>query len=343
MSKILVTGGCGYIGSHTIIDLVENGFDIVSVDSNICSNASVLDAVEKITGKKIPNYVVDICQLENFQNVFNEHQDIVGVIHFAAFKSVPESVKEPLKYYHNNINGLLNTLTCVEQFNIKSFIFSSSCSVYGNATDLPVKETTPMGKAESPYACTKQMSEQIIQDFSVAHPNIKSILLRYFNPGGSHPSNMIGETPQKDVYSVIPILMESLLGLRQPFVVTGNDHDTPDGSCVRDYIHVMDVANAHTKALQYVLQQKGSNNCEVFNIGIGNGVSVLELITAFNQVTGQELLYSIGTRRAGDISAIYADATKAKEQLGWVPKYNVRDILSTTWNWYTKEYRFKLM
>ena len=339
MPKILVTGGCGYIGSHTIIDLIENNFDVISVDSNVRSDVRILNAVKKITGRTVPNYAVDIAQLDALRAVFEQEKDIAGIIHFAAFKSVPESVQQPLKYYNNNIKGLLNILECLQEYNIPNLIFSSSCSVYGNTTALPVKESTPMGKAESPYAMTKQMCEQIIRDFSVAQPQIKSILLRYFNPGGAHPSSLIGEIPQQGAYNVIPILIDALTGVRDQFVVTGQDHPTRDGSCIRDYIHVMDVGNAHTKSLQYLLQNKNTSNCEAFNVGIGLGVSVLELIAAFDKATGQKLNYRIGERRAGDVSAIYADYTKARELLGWSPKYDVDDILSTTWKWYQNGYQ----
>ena len=334
MSKILVTGGCGYIGSHTIIDLVENGFDVISIDNNVRSNPEILDVVAQITGKTIPNYAVDLCNLEAIKTVFESHQDIVGIIHFAAYKSVPESVQEPLKYYQNNLNSLLNVLTCIHQYQIPNFIFSSSCSIYGNTSVLPVTEDTPMSRAESPYASTKQMAERIIEDFSVANPNINSILLRYFNPAGAHPSGLMGEIPQAGAYNVVPILMEALTGARDQFTVTGNDHDTRDGSCIRDYIHVMDVGNAHTKSLQYLLNNKNNVNCEAFNVGIGKGISVLELITAFDKATGQKLDYKIGPRRAGDVSAIYSDYSKANKLLGWTPKYNVDDILSTAWQWF---------
>ncbi|MDC0231117.1 UDP-glucose 4-epimerase GalE [Aureispira] len=339
MAKILVTGGCGYIGSHTVIDLIENGFDVVSVDSNIRSDYRMLNSVKKITGKNIKNYQTDICDLESLKKTFDEHSDISGVIHFAAFKSVPESVEKPLSYYHNNINGLLNVLECINKYNIPNFIFSSSCSVYGNTTELPVKENTPLEKAESPYARTKQMCEQIIQDFSVANKNIKSILLRYFNPGGAHHSGIIGEIPQQGAFNVIPILIGAFEGTLPQFGVTGNDHDTPDGSCVRDYIHVMDVGNAHTKALQYLMEDRNENNCEVFNIGIGQGVSVLELIEAFDRATGKKLPFTIGPRRAGDVSAIYADYSRAKELLGWNPRYDVNDIMATAWTWHQTGYQ----
>jgi UDP-glucose 4-epimerase len=339
MAKILVTGGCGYIGSHTIIDLIENNFEVVSLDSNVRSDARMLQAVASITKHKVLNYAVDITDLDALKEVFEQQPDISGIIHFAAYKSVPESVAAPLRYYQNNINGLLNILQCIKDFQIPNFIFSSSCSVYGNASELPVKETTPLEKAESPYARTKQMCEAIIRDFSVANPTIKSILLRYFNPGGAHQSGIIGEIPQEGAYNVIPILIDALEGKRAQFSVTGNDHDTRDGSCIRDYIHVMDVGNAHTKSLQYLLNDNNEENCEVFNVGIGQGVSVLELIEAFDRATGRKLDFAIGPRREGDVSSIYADYTKAKLRLGWVPKYDVNEILATAWKWYQTGYK----
>ncbi|BDS15495.1 UDP-glucose 4-epimerase GalE [Aureispira anguillae] len=339
MSKILVTGGCGYIGSHTIIDLIENGFEVICVDNNIRSNANILHAVKEITGCSIPHYATDLCELDALKAIFEEHKDIAGIIHFAAYKSVPESVQYPIKYYQNNLNSLLNILTCISDYHIPNFIFSSSCSIYGNPEVLPVTEDTPMSKAESPYASTKQMAERIIQDFSAAHPSTNSLLLRYFNPAGAHPSGLIGEIPQNGAYNVIPILLESLTGVRGTFVVTGDDHPTRDGSCIRDYIHVMDVGNAHTKSLQYLLRQANQNNCEAFNVGIGQGVSVLELITAFNKATGQELKYNIGPRRSGDVSSIYSDYSKAKQQLGWSPQYTVDEILASAWKWYQKGYQ----
>lgn len=339
MDKILVTGGCGYIGSHTIIDLVTNGFEVICVDNNSNSSAKMLLAVEQITGVDVPHYQVDLCDLDATKAVFEAHTDLVGVIHFAAYKSVPESTEQPLKYYQNNINSLLNILECMKAYQVPNLIFSSSCSVYGNSTELPVKETTPMQWAQSPYAYTKQVAERIVQDFVKAVPSINAILLRYFNPGGAHPSGQIGEIPQQGSYNVIPIIIEAAVGIRPQFSVTGDDHDTRDGSCVRDYIHVMDVGNAHTKALQYIAKKDTTGACEVFNIGIGDGVSVLELIQAFEQATGQQLNYAIGPRRAGDVSAVYADATKAKELLGWSPQYSVYDILSTAWKWYETGYK----
>lgn len=337
MAKVLVTGGCGYIGTHTLIDLLEHGFEVVAVDSNVRSDERMLNAVERISGKTVAREQVDLCDKVALQAVFNRHE-VLGIIHFAAFKSVPESVANPLMYYNNNLIGLLNVLECMQEHQLSNLIFSSSCSVYGNTTDLPVREETPMEAAQSPYARTKQMCEHIVQDFAKANPTSNSILLRYFNPGGAHPSGLLGEIPQEGAYNVIPILIEALEGKRDTFTVTGDDHPTPDGSCVRDYIHVMDVAHAHTKALQYLIKEQQAQNCEVFNIGLGKGVSVLELIEAFNHATGQVLPYKIGPRRAGDVSSIYAHAQKAKECLHWEPKYSIDDLLASSWLWYQNGY-----
>lgn len=340
MNKILVTGGCGYIGSHTIIDLIEHGFEVVCVDSNVRSSATMLDRVQEITGQKVAHYPLDLCDAKATQSIFEEHPDILGVIHFAAYKSVPESVAQPLFYYHNNLNSLLNILDCIQQYKIPYFVFSSSCSVYGNIKKLPVTEETPFSAAESPYANTKQMGEQIVQNFSKAHPEHKIILLRYFNPSGAHPSAKIGEIPQKGAYNVIPIMIESFLGIGKPFSILGQDYNTPDGSCVRDYIHVMDVANAHTKSLQYLQNNTDIPNCDVFNIGIGEGVSVFELVKAFGKATGTPLSYSVGPARAGDVAAIYANPEKASRLLDWSPQYSIDDIMESAWAWdqnYRKE------
>lgn len=337
MGKVLVTGGCGYIGSHTLIDLLEHGFEVVAVDNNVRSDARILNAVERITGKSVVRELVDLCDKAAVEDVFERHE-VLGVIHFAAYKSVPESVANPLMYYQNNLTGLLHVLECMQAQQLSNFIFSSSCSVYGNTTALPVLEETPMETAQSPYARTKQMCEAIIQDFAVANPTSNSILLRYFNPGGAHTSGQLGEIPQEGAYNVIPILMEALEGKRATFTVTGDDHPTPDGSCVRDYIHVMDVAHAHTKALQYLINQQQDQNCEIFNIGLGKGVSVLELIEAFNRATGQQLPYEIGPRRAGDVSSIYAHAHKANKRLNWHPQYSIDALLASSWLWYKNGY-----
>lgn len=340
MNKILVTGGCGYIGSHTIIDLIEHGFEVVCVDNNVRSSSNMLNRVQEITGQQVAHYSSDLCDAKATQQIFEEHPDILGVIHFAAYKSVPESVAQPLQYYKNNLNSLLNILDCIQQYKIPYFVFSSSCSVYGNVKELPVTENTPLGIAESPYANTKQMGEQIVQNFSKAYPQHKTILLRYFNPSGAHSSAKIGEIPQKGAYNVIPLMIESHLGIRQSFSILGQDYDTRDGSCVRDYIHVMDVANAHTKSLQYLQKNTAAPNCDVFNIGIGEGVSVFELVKAFGKATGTPLTYSVGPARAGDVGAIYANHKKASQLLDWSPQYSIDDIMQSAWSWdqnYRKE------
>ncbi|MBW8685612.1 UDP-glucose 4-epimerase GalE [Chitinophaga rhizophila] len=330
--KVLVTGGCGYIGAHTIVDLINNGFDVVSVDSNIRSSSQLLEGVEKITGKKIRNYKVDLCNLEDTHAVFHENRDIVGVIHFAALKTVPESVADPLFYFHNNLASVVNVLKCVKEFNIPNLVFSSSCSVYGNATELPVVETTPLLEAQSPYARTKQMGEQIIRDYSKVN-DTQSILLRYFNPVGAHPSALIGELPLGRPDNLVPFITQTAIGKLPKLTVFGHDYDTRDGSCIRDYIHVMDIANAHTKALQYLLAGKNTENCEVFNLGTGNGVTVLEAIKAFEKISGVKLNYELGPRRPGDVIAIYANNTKAKELLGWEANTGIEDMMRTAWQW----------
>lgn len=330
--KVLVTGGCGFIGSHTIVDLINNGFDVVSVDSNIRSSTLLLEGVEKITGKKIRNYKVDLCNLEDTHAVFHENRDIVGVIHFAALKTVPESVADPLFYFQNNLTSLVNVLKCVKEFNIPNMVFSSSCSVYGNTTELPVVEETPLGEAQSPYARTKQMGEQIIEDYSRVN-DTQSILLRYFNPVGAHPSALIGELPLGRPDNLVPVITQTAIGKIPKLTVYGHDYDTRDGSCIRDYIYVMDIANAHTKAMQYLIDQRNTDNCEVFNLGTGNGVTVLESIKAFEKISGVKLNYDLGPRRPGDVIAIYANNSKAKKLLGWEAKTGIEDMMRTAWQW----------
>jgi len=333
MKKVLVTGGTGYIGSHTVVDLIANGFEVISIDNYLNSQPQILDGIKAITGKAVKNYTIDLTDPQAVEQVFTENQDLVGIIHFAALKAVGESVEKPLDYFGNNLNGLLNMLRWAQKFKIPNFIFSSSCSVYGNTTDLPVTEDTPFGEAESPYARTKQMGEQIIRDFVRSAPDFKAILLRYFNPAGAHESAKIGESPTYNASNLVPVITETAIGKRKEVVVFGADYDTRDGSCIRDYIHVMDLANAHTKALEYLLAAKNELPCEVFNLGIGEGVSVLEAIQAFEKTTGQKLNYRIGERRAGDVVAIYANHKKASERLGWQPKRNIEDIMQTAWAW----------
>jgi UDP-glucose 4-epimerase len=335
MKKILVTGGCGYIGSHTLVDLIENGFDVICVDNNSRSNPRILEGVQKITGKKIKNYKVDLCNLDDSFAIFHENADIAGIIHFAAYKSVSESVENPLMYFENNLMSLINLLKCVQEFNIPNFVFSSSCTVYGNATEIPVTEITPPRPAESPYGYTKQMGEQIINEFSKSSDS-KSILLRYFNPVGAHPSILIGELPIGRPANLVPAITQTAIGKIPHMEVYGDDYPTRDGSCIRDFIHVSDIAHAHTLALQYMLNGNNIKKCGVYNLGSGNGVSVLEAIHAFERISGIKLNYTIGPRRSGDVVAIYANNDLARKELGWMPKYSLDDMLSTAWRWEQK-------
>jgi UDP-glucose 4-epimerase len=338
MKKILVTGGCGYIGSHTLVDLIENGFDVISIDNNSRSSARIFEGVEKITGKKIKNYKVDLCNYDDTFAVFQENEDIVGIIHFAAYKSVSESVEQPLLYFENNILSLINLLKCTQDFLIPNFVFSSSCTVYGNADIIPVTEETPPKPAESPYGYTKQMGEQIISEFAKVN-DCQCVLLRYFNPVGAHPSIQIGEMPIGKPANLVPAITQTAIGKLPQMIVFGNDYNTRDGSCVRDFIHVSDIAHAHTLALQYLVNGEALKKCEVFNLGTGNGVTVLEAITAFEKVSGTKLNYAIGPRRPGDVIAIYANNEYAKAQLNWKIKYSLEDMMLTAWKW---EQRLKL-
>ena len=338
MKKILVTGGCGYIGSHTIVDLVENDFDVISVDNNSRSSPRILEGIEKITGKKIKNYKVDLCNFDDTFAIFQENEDIAGIIHFAAFKAVGESVEQPLAYFENNLVSLINLLKCVQEFNIPYFVFSSSCTVYGNPDVIPVTEQTPPKPAESPYGYTKQMGEQIINEFAKANLT-QCVLLRYFNPVGAHPSALIGELPIGPPANLVPVITQTAIGKLPEMKVYGTDYPTRDGSCIRDFIHVCDIAHAHTLAMQFLLSEVSTKRCEVFNLGTGNGVTVLEAIKAFEKVTGQKLNYEIGPRRAGDVVAIYANNDYARKTLGWETKFSLEDMLSSAWRW---EQRLKL-
>ena len=333
MKKVLVTGGCGYIGSHTVVDLLNNGFDVISVDNYLNSSPGALDQIFQITGKKVHNYEVDLCDAAATRLIFEEHPDLAGVIHFAALKAVGESVEKPLWYFRNNLDSLLNILECVRDFKVPGFIFSSSCSVYGNSKQLPVTEDTPFEEAESTYARTKQMGEHIVQDTCRAYKAIQAILLRYFNPAGAHESGLMGESPTYNASNLVPVITETAIGKRREVVVFGDDYPTRDGSAVRDYIHVMDLAHAHTLSLQYALGKSSNDNCEVFNLGIGTGVTVLEAIHAFERSSGQQLNYRIGPRRPGDVIAIYANNDKAARLLGWQPTRKIDDIMRTAWAW----------
>ncbi len=332
MSTILVTGGSGYIGSHTLVDLIENGFDVISVDNNSRSNPAMLEGVEKITGKKVKNYKVDLCNFDDTFAIFQENDDIVGIIHFAAFKSVGESVEKPLMYFENNLNTLINLLKCVQEFKIPYFVFSSSCTVYGNPDHIPVTEETPPKPAESPYGYTKQMGEQIISEFAKS-TGTQCILLRYFNPVGAHPSIHIGEMPIGKPQNLVPGITQTAIGKLPKMTVYGNDYDTRDGSCIRDFIHVSDIAHAHTLSIKYLEADKSDTLCEVFNLGTGNGVTVLEAIKSFEKISGVQLNYEIGPRRIGDVIAIYANNDLARTKLGWNPKFSLDEMMLTAWQW----------
>jgi UDP-glucose 4-epimerase len=335
MKKILVTGGCGYIGSHTIVDLIENGFDPICIDNNSRSTPVLLEGIQKITGKKVKNYKVDLCSFDETHAVFQENPAIEGIIHFAAYKAVGESVHEPLLYFENNLMSLINILKCVKEFQVPYFIFSSSCTVYGNPDEIPVTERTPPKPAESPYGYTKQMGEQIVSE-TTKTIFAQSILLRYFNPVGAHPSSIIGEMPLGKPENLVPAITQTAIGKLPQLKVYGNDYPTRDGSCIRDYIHVSDIAHAHTLALQYLMEHKNKSRCEVFNLGTGNGVTVLEAIQAFEKVSGVKLNYVIAPRRQGDVVAVYADNKLARERLGWDIKYSLEDMMSTAWKWEQK-------
>lgn len=332
MAKILVTGGCGYIGSHTIVDLLQHGYEVISVDNNSRSNPNIIDRVEQITGKKVKNYKVDLCNYDDTFAIFQENENIEGIIHFAAYKAVGESVEKPLMYFENNLNSLINLLKCVQEFKTPFFVFSSSCTVYGNPDDVIVTETTPPKPAESPYGYTKQMGEQILNEFAKT-VKTQCVLLRYFNPVGAHPSGLIGELPIGRPQNLVPAITQTAIGKLGKMFVHGSDYDTRDGSCVRDYIHVCDIANAHTMAIQYLERKESDAATQVFNLGTGNGVTVLEAIHAFEKVSGVKLNYELGPRRPGDVVAIYANNDLAKNLLGWMPKYSLDEMMRTAWEW----------
>lgn len=342
-NTILVTGGAGYIGSHTIIELLETtGFNVISIDNFSNSSPKTFDRIEKITGKKVANYELDLCDKISLAKVFEIEKNIIGIIHFAAYKAVGESVSNPYKYYHNNINSLLNVLECSLKFNIINFIFSSSCSVYGNISELPVKEDTPFGRAESPYAYTKQVGEEIIKDYTTAYPQLQAIALRYFNPVGAHSSGLIGESPINKANNLVPIITQTAVGKIEQMTVFGCDYTTRDGTCVRDYIHVTDIATAHIKAMMFLIEKKNQSSFSIFNLGTGTGVSVLEAISAFEKISGQKLKYSIGDKRPGDVMAIYSDTAKSETELGWKPRFNLDEMMETAWKWELEQKKEKI-
>lgn len=331
--KILVTGGTGYIGSHTAVELINEGFEVVIIDNLYNSEAEVADRIDQITGKKPSLEIFDLCDKDKLNEFFRKHNDISAIIHFAAYKAVGESVHKPLDYYRNNLVSLINLLEGMKEFNIPDFVFSSSCTVYGQPEKLPVTEDAPLQPPTSPYGNTKQIGEGIIRDTTISDSRIKAISLRYFNPIGAHPSSLIGELPRGVPENLVPFITQTAIGLRNELKVFGNDYNTPDGSCIRDYLHVVDLAKAHVIAVKRLVEGKNKKNYEVFNLGTGKGVSVLEAIKSFERVTGIKLNYTITGRRQGDIEKIWADPSFANKELGWKTLSSLDDAMKTAWEW----------
>lgn len=333
MKKILVTGGTGFIGSHTTVELQQKGYQVVIVDNLSNSSAEVLDNIAKITGVKPVFGKVDVADKQQLFDFLKQNPGIESVIHFAASKAVGESVQVPLKYYRNNINGLINILEAMKEFKIKNLVFSSSCTVYGQPEKLPVTEQSPIQPALSPYGNTKQINEEIIRDFVKVNPEIHAIALRYFNPIGAHPSSLIGELPLGVPANLVPFITQTAAGIRECLSVFGNDYDTPDGTPIRDYIDIIDLANAHIAAINRMEEGKQKQNLEFFNIGTGNGLSVLQLIKAFEEATGVKLNYKIVGRREGDIEKVWADTSFANKELGWKAVVPLKETMLNAWNW----------
>ena len=335
MARILVTGGTGYIGSHTTVELMQQGYDVTIVDNLSNSSLDMLDGITAIVGKKPDFANIDCGNFMDLDHVFKQFPDIVGVIHFAASKAVGESVEKPLLYYRNNLGSLVTLLEVMRLHEVKNIVFSSSCTVYGqpDADHLPVDETAPIQKALSPYGNTKQINEEIINDEAHADKTLCATILRYFNPIGAHPSALIGELPNGVPQNLLPFITQTAIGMRPELKVFGDDYNTPDGSCIRDYIYVVDLAKAHVKAIDRMLNAKDRKRVEVFNLGTGTGLSVLTLIREFEAATGVKLPYTIVGRREGDIEKVWADPKKANEVLGWKAETPIRDVLASAWKW----------
>ncbi len=334
--KILVTGGTGYIGSHTVVELQNAGFEVVIIDDLSNSTIGVVDQIQQITGIRPEFQQLNMQSVELLNAFFEQSTAIDAVIHFAAYKAVGESVEKPLIYYRNNLLSLVNLFECMEKFKVNNLVFSSSCTVYGQPDHLPVTEQTPRKTAESPYGNTKIVCEDIIRDYTRANPGVQTIALRYFNPIGAHPSALIGELPNGVPNNLVPFVTQTAAGIRAQLQVFGNDYNTPDGSCIRDYINVVDLAKAHVVAIERLLKHKNESVFEFFNVGTGTGVSVLSLLKAFEKATGQKVNYKIVGRRAGDIEKIYADTTKANQVLGWKSAATLEETLLSAWNWEKK-------
>ena len=334
--KILVTGGTGYIGSHTVVELQNAGYSVVVIDDLSNSTADSIDGIERITGIRPVFEKLDCNDLEGLRKLFQAHPDIKGIIHFAASKAVGESVQKPLLYYRNNLNSLINLLDLMPQFNVENIVFSSSCTVYGEPDRNPIDETAPIKPAESPYGNTKQINEEIIKDAVRSGSPVKSIILRYFNPVGAHPTAEIGELPNGVPQNLVPFITQTAMGIRQQLSVFGDDYNTPDGSCIRDFINVVDLAKAHVIAIDRMLGNKSEDKVEIFNLGTGNGVSVLQLIKVFEKVSETKLNYKIVARREGDIEKIWADPKHANTVLGWTAKENIENTMASAWKWQLK-------
>jgi UDP-glucose 4-epimerase len=331
--KILVTGGTGYIGSHTSVELIKEDFDVIIVDNLYNSEADVVDKIQMITGVKPLLDVFDLCDQVKLDSFIQRNRDISAIIHFAAYKAVGESVNKPLEYYRNNLFSLVNLLDIMKRYGIPDLVFSSSCTVYGQPEKLPVTEDAPLQPATSPYGNTKQIGESIIRDTTFSDKKIRAISLRYFNPIGAHPSALIGELPRGIPENLVPYITQTGYGLREELKVFGDDYDTPDGSCIRDYLHVVDLAKAHVVAIKRLIEDRIKTNYEVFNLGTGNGVSVLEAIKSFERVSGIKLKYKIVGRRAGDIEKIWADPSYANKELGWKTLSSLDESMKTAWDW----------
>ncbi len=334
--QILVTGGTGYIGSHTAVELIESGYDVVIVDNLSNSSIDMLDGIEKITGVRPSFENFDLCDVEKIETFFSKYPKLEAIIHFAAYKAVGESVEKPLEYYSNNLVSLMNIMQGMRKHDIPNLVFSSSCTVYGEPNSLPVTEKAPVKKASSPYGNTKQIAEEIIEDTLNAETNLKTISLRYFNPIGAHPTAEIGELPIGVPQNLVPFITQTAIGLRDELKVFGNDYDTPDGTCIRDYINVVDLAKAHVVAIERLIKDKNKKNYEVFNLGTGKGNSVMEVITAFERATRQKLNYKVVGRRPGDVIAVYADTSYANEELGWKAEKDLEETLLSAWDWEKK-------
>lgn len=331
--KILVTGGTGYIGSHTTVELITEGFDVVIIDNLYNSEEWIIDRIEQITGVRPHLEIFDLCDKPKVDDFFRRNSNIEAIIHFAAFKAVGESVNKPLGYYRNNLVSLINLLEAMKQTGVPSLVFSSSCTVYGQPERLPVAEDAPLQPATSPYGNTKQIGEEIIRDTTFSDKSLRAIALRYFNPIGAHPSGLIGELPRGIPENLVPFITQTAYGLREELKVYGNDYDTPDGSCIRDYLHVVDLAKAHVTAVKRLVEGRNKSDYEVFNLGTGNGVSVLEAIRSFERATGIKLNYSITSRRPGDIEKIWANPSHANKELGWRTISTLDDAMKSAWEW----------